>query len=144
MKILVLSLILFYNAFAITPFSLENISSVNVKILNKQKLLSEKKEEELTKKIEKRLNQAGIKTDSKSFSNFLIKVKGVEIADETVCLITLFLVEDVLITRQNPTKAIATTYSKDDFFQTDSPEDDIVESIEFLLEEFISQYQEEN
>jgi hypothetical protein len=144
MKVFILSFLLLCNAFAITPFSLEYISAVNVNILDKDKILSEEEEKKFTKSIETKLNQAGIKTDTSSFSNFLIKLKTDKVGDITVCHISLLLVEDVLISRDKPIKAIATTYSKDDFFQTVSLKEDIEESIDFLLEVFISQFQEEN
>lgn len=139
----ILALVFTTHLFAVTPFSLENLSSVNFKILNKNKALDKQTYADLNKTIMQRLNEAGIKTKTKSFANFLIKVKTVKLKDITACHVTLFLVEDVQINRDNPTKAIAITYSKDDFFESSNVQEDLQESIEFLVDEFLSQYEDE-
>lgn len=139
-----ISFILTTGLFAISPFSLENIKSVNVKILDKQKILDEKTYETLTNNVEKKLQEIGMRTQSKNFANLLIKIRSLESDTTTFLHVSLFLVEDVSIYREKETKAIATTYSKDDLFSSTSPKEDVIESIEFLLDEFLSQYIEEN
>lgn len=144
MKFLLLSFLLLSQAFALTPFSLENLSSLNPKVLDKKKSLDPKFKELLEKKLQQKLESIGLKTKSNSFSNLLIKIDSTKVGERILCYISLVLVEDVVIQREKPTKAIAITYSKDDRFVTNFFEEDVLESIEFLLDDFATQYSEEN
>ncbi|MBE0490639.1 MAG: hypothetical protein IBX44_00135 [Sulfurospirillum sp.] len=145
-KILFLFVCIFIGTqlFAISPYSLENLTSVNVKIFDKKKLLDIKSYEALDKKVKKTLQEAGIKVDSENFANFLITISTFLLQDQKLVHVRLFLVEDVSIKRDKITKAIATTYSKEDFFESTLLNEDIDESVTFLIDEFITQYKEEN
>jgi hypothetical protein len=145
MRILFLTFFIFSSGlFALTPFSLESLSSVNFKILNKNKALDEKTYIQLSKKIEEKLHDAGIQTQSKSFANLLLKIQSIKLDKTTVYNVSLTLVEDVSIPRDEEVKAIAITFSKSDFFETTSPKEELLESIDFLLDDFLTQHKEEN
>lgn len=139
-------LLLFYTIplLAITPFSLENVKSVNFIILDKKKTLSKELKKQIELEMRKKLKEAGIKTKSNSFSNLLLKIKKEKIASHSVYHVKLFLTEDIVVQRTEKIKAIAITYQKEDFFKTDLGEEDLIESIEFLADEFLSQHEEEN
>jgi len=94
--------------------------------------------------VEEKLQKAGLKTKSTSFSNLLFKVQTQKVNEITLVHVTLSLVENAHLKRSRPVDAIAITYSKDDFFETQSMEVDLKESIFFLLDEFIDQFKEEN
>jgi hypothetical protein len=137
MRILFLTFFIFSSGlFALTPFSLESLSSVNFKILNKNKALDEKTYIQLSKKIEEKLHDAGIQTQSKS--------QSIKLDKTTVYNVSLTLIEDVSIPRDEEVKAIAITFSKSDFFETTSPKEELLESIDFLLDDFLTQHKEEN
>jgi len=141
---LLLTLLLYTQTFAASPFSLEALHGVNVTFLNKNKLLSEAFSASLQKEVEAKLQKAGIETSTKHFSNLLFKVQTQKVKEITLVHVTLSLVENAYLKRSRPVDAIAITYSKDDFFETQSMEVDLKESIFFLLDEFIDQFKEEN
>ncbi|MDD2385020.1 MAG: hypothetical protein PHN18_12575 [Sulfurospirillaceae bacterium] len=138
------SFILNAQAAVLTPFSLEGIEAVNVTVLGKDKLFEGAFKQTLKDEVEKKLHALNIKTTSKSFSNFLIKVKTVTIEKSTLYYVTLSLVESVRISRDKTIEAIAITYTKEDSFESTNPEEDVKESILYLVEEFAEQYKDEN
>jgi len=142
--ILILTMLFHSQGFASSPFSLEALKGVNVTFLNKNKLLSEAFSASLQKEVEAKLQKAGIETSTKHFSNILFKVQIQKVKEITLVHVTLSLVENAHLKRSRPVDAIAITYSKDDFFETQSMEVDLKESIFFLLDEFIDQFKEEN
>jgi len=141
---LMLLFLVLSQALASSPFSLEALKGVNVTFLNKNKLLNEAYIASLQKEVEEKLQKAGLKTKSASFSNLLFKVQTQKVNEITLVHVTLSLVENAHLKRSRPVDAIAITYSKDDFFETQSMEVDLKESIFFLLDELIDQFKEEN
>lgn len=131
-------------SFALTPFSLENLKSVNFKIVDKQKLLDEKVKEALSNQIQKKLLAQNIQSTSKNFANFLIKFQTFKVGEKTFCTTSLFLIEDVNIKRDKPTTAIAITYMKQDSFEVENFSEDVSESVEYLVDDFLAQHEEEN
>ncbi|MDD3344407.1 MAG: hypothetical protein PHR87_12630 [Sulfurospirillaceae bacterium] len=133
------------SAFALTPFSLEGLEGVNITVLNKKhKVLDDAFKKSLEADIASKLKAVGIKTSSPTFSNFLIKVQENQTEKNTLCRVTLSLIENVHISRKNTVEAIAITFSKEDSFESNDLEADIRESVGFLVDEFIDQYKEEN
>lgn len=127
-----------------SPFSLESIKSVNVKILDKDKILDEPSLKSFTQEVEQKLLSLGIRTSTKAFSNLIIKIQAIKTDTITVCHINLSLVENAQLFRSIPVDAIAIGYMKDDLFESDDTKQDISQSIKFLIDEFIEQYKEEN
>lgn len=144
LTILILSALTFIPIFAMSPFSLESIKSVNVKIFDKDKILDESSITILTQEVEKKLLSIGVKSSTKAFSNLIIKIQAIKLNPITVCHINLSLVENARIARSIPVEGIAIGYMKDDLFESDDIKQDIAESIKFLLDEFVEQYKEEN
>ena len=143
-KIIVLLLLLTYS-YAITPFSLENLKELNIKFLNKKETISKSLEEKITKKVKEKLENLGIKTKTDKFSYLKMGVKIDKFDKITFVRTSIQIQEDVEILRDNPFKFMAITYKKDDSFEAEDLENDIYESIvDYLLEDFIDQYKDEN
>lgn len=145
---LLLTLLITTNIFALSPFSLEGVKSVNLKILDKSKLLDEKQLDSIKNQVELELKNLDIKTKSDIFSNFIIKIQGVTLKNNTYVLhISMFIVEESTPVRDKKQESMSITYYKDDFFDTTSKTllADTKESInDYLLSDFIDQYKEEN
>lgn len=130
--------------FAISPFSLEELRGVNITVLNKSGLLEESLAKEIEKKIAFKLLPLGIESSSKQFSNFLIKLDLIKSSTPNICHVTLSLIENGTFKRTKPIDALAISYTKNDLFECVDVQKEIVESIDFLVDEFIEQYKEEN
>jgi hypothetical protein len=146
MKILFLFTLLLGNLFAISPYNLEGIKAVNVKISDKGKVLSKEKKAEFTKRIEEDLHSLGVKTSNDEFSNLIVKIEAIEIKGKYVLNISLLVIENVNPTRTPKLQGLGLTYMKNDMFEVEeSVEKDIELSIfKFLFDDFKKQYQEEN
>lgn len=147
MKKLVLALFITTNLFALSPFSLEGIQSVNIKVIDKSKLISEDHLDTIKNKVEMELKNVDIKTKSDIFSNFIIKIQGSTINDKYAFHISMFIVEESSPIRDAKQENMSITFYKDDFFDTTKKDldMDIKESIiEYLLSDFIDQYKAEN
>lgn len=131
--------------FGITPFSVEKVKNINVKVVDKTKLLPAELKSKITKEIKSALANAGIVTQSDEFSNFIVKIEGIQVEKKHVVNISMFIIEDVFPLRDRENEAIAITYQKNDFFDTSDLQTDVYESvIDYLLFDFLEQYREEN
>ena len=143
-KLFLLILIVTYS-FSITPYSLENLKEFNVKVLNKKKTISKELEKKIVDKIKDEFNRLGIKTQSKNFSNFKIKIKIDKIKNVDFVRTSISVSEDVIPLRDENLEMLAITYKKEDSFEAEDLELDIYESIvDYLLDDFIEQYKNEN
>jgi len=144
-KFFIILFLISTSLYAITPFSLEGLKAVNVLVLNKDKIISK----EILKKIKvetlKQLKDAGLKTETDEFSNFLIKIEVEKVEKKSVVTVKLILIESVAPIRNKDLVNVAFTYQKNDFFVPDELEVEVYESaIEYLVPSFIDQYKEEN
>lgn len=144
LTIFILGALTFMPSFAMSPFSLESIKNVNVKIFDKEKILDEPSLKALTQEVEHQLLSIGIQSSTKAFSNLIIKIQAIKLDPIIVCHINLSLVENARIARSIPVEGIAIGYMKDDLFESDDVKKDIADSIKFLVDEFVEQYKEEN
>jgi len=144
---LFLALLISTNLFALSPFSLEGIKSVNIKVIDKSKLIPKYHLDSMKNQIEMELKNLDVKTSSDIFSNLIIKVQGDKIANSYAFHISMFIVEESSPVRDKKQENMSITYYKDDFFDTTDKTliDDTKESmIDYLLGDFIEQYREEN
>jgi len=145
MKYIILTIFLITNTFALSPFSLEGVKNVNVKLFDKSKLVSKKLKQKMVSTIKKEFSKLGIKTTSEEFSNFIVKIEAVKIQKTYVVNVSMFLVEDIIPSRDKNLESMGITYKKSDFFDTEDFEADVYESvIEFLLFDLLEQYRDEN
>jgi len=146
-KIFLITLFFLTNLFAISPFSLEGVKDVNLKVIDKSKLTTKENLEKIKYDVKYTLEKLGIKTETETFSNFIVKIQGIKIKSNYVMHISMFIIEDTVPARDKNMENMSITYYKDDFFDSDTKEIqvDIYESIiNYLLTDFYEQYQEEN
>lgn len=143
----ILPLLITVNLFALSPFSLEGIKSVNLKVIDKSQFIPKDKLDTIKNKIEMELKNLDIQTSSDIFSNFIVKIQGIKINDKYALHISMFIVEESSPIRNKNQENMSITYYKEDFFDTNEKDlhNDIKESIEnYLLSDFLEQYKEEN
>ncbi|MFZ9659311.1 MAG: hypothetical protein ACO29X_02050 [Arcobacteraceae bacterium] len=146
MKILILFTCLALQLFAISPYNLEGLKAVNIKISDKGKLLSKDKKVELKKRLEDESTKLGIKVSNDEFSNLIIKIESVKLNTKYVLNVSLYVVENVNPSRNKKLQGLGVTYMSNDMFEV---EDDLEKEIDIsifklLFDDFKKQYQEEN
>ena len=110
MKTLALLFFFVISSFAITPYSLENVKEVNLKILNKKETISKELEEKIENKIKEEFKKLGIKTTTENYSNFLVKIKIDKIQNIDFVRTSIFITEDIIPLRDKSLETIAITY----------------------------------
>ena len=144
MRFLIATLILSTSLFAVTPFSLQNVKSVNIVIADKGKALHKDTVPKIKKDVEAKLQELGIKTQTDDFINFIIKVDVIKLEKKHAVYVSLFMIESVNPLRDKELQNVAITYKQDDFFIADELDEEVYESaVEFLLYSFEEQYLEE-
>jgi hypothetical protein len=147
MRYILIALLVTINAYAISPFSLEGFKEANVIVLDKDKVLTKETKKKILTTLKKELKTIGIKTKTDNFSNLLIKISSIKVKKTYIVNLSLFIVEDIIPSRDKSLEGMGITYKKDDIFETtkNDLQTDIYESaIEYLLFDFIEQYKEEN
>lgn len=140
-------LVLSTQLFAISPFSLEGIKELNIKVLDKSQFTSEKTLDKIKNKINDSLYDAGIKTKSDNFSNFIVKIQGEKFGKKYGIHISMFIVEEAYPLRNQKQETMSITYYKDDFFDSNAKDlqENIYDSVvNYLLDDMLEQYKEEN
>jgi hypothetical protein len=145
MRFIITTFILSTFLYAVTPFSLQNVKSVNIVIADKGKVLHKDTVPKIKKDVEAKLQELGIKTQTDDFINFIIKVDVIKLEKKYAVKVSLFIIESVNPLRDKELQNVAITYNQDDFFIADELDEEVYESaVEFLLYSFEEQYIEEN
>ncbi len=135
------------NLFALSPFSLEGVKEVNIKVIDKSKFTNEQTLDKIKQNVQRELKNLNIKTKSEKFSNFIVKIQGKRFQAHYTLHISMFIVEESYPIRNKDQETMSITYYKEDFFATDHKtlQEDIYDSvIYYLLEDLADQYKVEN
>ena len=131
---------------ATTPYNLESIKALNILIIDQNDILSTAAEKQLKNALVKKLSANGIKGEKDGVGAMFVKVNATVKGNITIAFITLGVSEEAIITRGDKEVAsFALTYSYDDMIESLNPETDVYDSvINFLVDEFLEQYHEDN
>ena len=146
--IVTLSFLLFLQntLFATTPYNLESIKAFNILIIDQDDILSTAAEKQLKNALKKKLAKQGIEGEKDGVGAMFVKINATVKGNITIAFITLGIGEEALIKRDGrEVESFALTYSYDDMIESLNPETDVYDSvINFLLDEFLEQYHEDN
>ena len=97
----------------------------------------------IKKIIQKYAKEMKISTKGYSERPFAIIVSRVAVGKTLVLKVQLLLGEEVRRSEDNE-EVFALTYQKEDIFEVENLDEDLIESVEYLLGEFQDQYSEDN
>lgn len=143
MKKIFLLLILNLSLFAALPFTLENLQSLRIYVINKSDFIDKKQEELLKEAVAKKLSTAKIVLNATDSSTFMIKIESEQIGAVYAVNVGIAVGEEIITKRQDATQTLAFTYHANDFFQSKEPLVDTFESVNFLVDDFIDLYNED-
>jgi len=145
LAIFMFSLLTHTTLFATTPYNLEGLKSLNILILDLSDAIPPSLETRLAKDLKKELEANGIKTTKDGVGAMFVKMTTIKQNDHAVVYITLGVGEEGTIHRGKGIESFVVTYNYDDMIETQKLEEDVYDSvINFLLEEFLEQYHEDN
>ena len=143
MKKIVLFFSLCVSLLATPPFTLENLKNLRVYMINGTEFIDKKQESLIKKSVEQRLKSVGINLNAVDSSTFIIKIESVKIDKTYVVNVRVSVAEEIVTNRKDNVETLAFTYVVNDFMDTQEPYQDSLESIDFLLDEFIELYLED-
>ncbi|WP_321777879.1 hypothetical protein [Sulfurimonas sp.] len=143
-KLLFISLITYSSLFSASFFTLDNLGSLKIYTSLKVDYLSVKQKDEIKKLLHAKLQKAGFSFDNTDPTTFMLKIEAIEVDESQVIYVQIALGEDVQTLRKGNIKSFAFTYVANDFIDSEEPYVDTLESINFLLSEFIEAYKDDN
>jgi len=143
-KLIVLGLLFLPSALlGVTPFSLEGIKKLDVVVENSSKLIEDKTVKQLEGMMHKALNTLGVQSRTFSSSILILLISTPKYGDVLLVKAELMVVEQVR-RRGSEEESLGFTYRMEDMFEPEVLQEDMIESLEFLLGEFSDQYKEDN
>lgn len=126
-------------------WTLSNITQANIYISNDISSLKPDTLKSIKQKILVMLKKESIETDKRDSPVLMLNLTEIENDNSHYVYVRLSLGEDVQTSRINKPHTFALTYNSNDFIETDSEEldNDVLESIDFLLSQFIEQYEDD-
>ena len=132
--------------FATTPYNLEGIKALNILIIDNNDVLTPAFETRLKERIKKRMDSLGISSFKEGVGAISVSVRALEIDKEWIIHVCLSVGEEALVKRgHKQVVSYVKTYVYDDMVHTKLPELEVQSVVmEYLLDEFLEQYEEDN
>lgn len=144
MKKLILFLIITSSLFGDTFYTLDNIKNLRMYMTTSTNFLDKEKIAKIENSTKDRLLGAGFVFDGDDSSTFMVKIEALEILDTHVIYIEIGVGEEVKTLRDGDVYGFAFTYLANDLISSDDPFVETLESLEFLLSQFLEAYKLDN
>ncbi|MBA3025232.1 MAG: hypothetical protein FP820_02345 [Sulfurimonas sp.] len=143
MRTILFILLLSVSLSAALPFTLENLKNLRIYFINKSDFINKQQEAELKEAIAKKLTAAGIVLNATDSSTFMIKIESVHIDTTYVVNVGIAVGEEIITKRKDAVQTLAFTYHANDFIDTKEPYIETLESVHYLVDDFIDLYNED-
>lgn len=144
MKKITLFLLVCSSLFSQSFYTLDNVKSLSLYMPNKATYMDKEQKQSLKNSVIKRLEDAGFIFGKTDATTFILKIESINVEDTEVIYIQLGLAEEVLTPRPGKIHTFAFTYLANDFIDSDEPLKDTLESVDFLISEFLEAYKDDN
>ena len=129
--------------FAQTPFILTGLKKVYPMVEINTKKLDPALKEPILKRLKAMTKELGINTEGYSHRPLVIQITTHTVNDTLVYKTSLIMGEEVRRLDDNE-EVFAITYQMNDAIEPDNVKEDVLESVDFLLDQFSDQYKEDN
>jgi len=116
---------------------------LRIYFINKSDFINKQQEAELKEAIAKKLTAAGIVLNATDSSTFMIKIESVHIDTTYVVNVGIAVGEEIITKRKDAVQTLAFTYHANDFIDTKEPYIETLESVHYLVDDFIDLYNED-
>lgn len=131
--------------FATTPHTLEGITALNVLVIDQSNTISAETKEKIAAALKAKLDANGIKSQKDGVGALFVKINSTKIGKIWVAHIHLGIGEEAEINRSHKVRSFVLAYSNDDMIESENIDADVYDSvINFLIDEFLEQYHEDN
>jgi hypothetical protein len=144
MKLLVIALLTCKMLFGASLFTLDHLKNVRLYFINDSDFIDKAHEESIKEHLITRLKEAGFVFGERDSSTFFLKIESLKVAKSEVVYIQIGVGEQIVTKRKDNIESFSFTYLANDFIESSAAYNDTMESINFLLDEFIEAYHEDN
>ena len=141
---LIFSIFIFSSLHASGPYTLSKLECVKIQTRNKTQIFNEQDLLNIENLMKETLKSTELRINEMDCSPLRITLRAIEEDPNFYIYIKLNLREDVTTNRDTKTKTFALTYSALDFIKSQDVHEDVLDSVEALVEEFIKHYKEDN
>lgn len=128
---------------AALPFTLENLTNLRIYVVNKSDFINKQQEAELKEAVAKKLTAAGLVLNATDSSTFMLKIESIHVDKTYIVNIGIAVGEEIITKRKDAVQTLAFTYHANDFIQTQEPYVETLESVHYLVDDFIDLYNED-
>ncbi len=125
-------------------YTLDNVKSLNLYFSNKSGFLDKIQKENIQTLVTTKLEKAGFVFGETDAIILVVSIEAVEVEGTFIVNTKLALGEEVRTKRKDKIETFALTYEAHDFMESDEPYEDTLESLNFLLHEFIAAHKDDN
>ncbi len=111
---------------------------------NKVGYMTKEQKKDLKESVIQKLKKSGFVFGGTDATTFMVKIESININDTEVIYVQIGLGEEVLTQRPGNIHSFAFTYLANDFIESDEPIQDTIESVNFLISEFLESYKDDN
>ncbi len=126
--------------FAESIFTLENTNNLKIYFANETDFITPEQALVIKKATEEKLKTAGIELNKIDASTFMVKIQAIDMIESFVVLVQVGVGEEVITKRKGDIRTFAWTYYKTDLIDTKEPYKDTLESINYLVNNFVESY----
>lgn len=129
---------------AAMPFTLENLNGLRLFLINQSDFIKPSDEIALKRHIKNRLKKEGFLLDVRDPKTFFVKIESIQSGKLTFINTQIGVGEEVVTHRHDDVETFAFTYHYNDFIETETPREDLNVSIDFMMDEFLEHYRDDN
>jgi hypothetical protein len=127
------------------PYNLEGIQALNVLVVDENSAISPQLKNKIAEELKSKLEKNGIKSKKESVGALFVKINSLKSGKNTVVCISFGIGEEARIERAGQIDTFAVSYSNSDLFESEDVDADVYDAIvNFLMEEFLEQFREDN
>jgi len=130
-------------SFAGTPFTLSEIDELYVVVENNTKLVDQKTEAKLKAMMLTNLQELGVKTENYPSESLVLMISQNSFGNMKFLNAKMMVISQVKRAKAKES-TLGIIYMIDDLFDTTEPNEDMVESLEYMLSEFSDQFKEDS
>jgi len=143
-KLLVVVLFTCKLLFGASLFTLDHLTNLRLHVVNQSDFIDKTQEQNITTHLMSRLKKAGFVFGARDSSTFFLKIESLSVAKSEAINVQIGVGEDIVTRRKDNIESFSFTYFANDFFDSTEAYKETLESIDFLLDEFIEAYHEDN
>lgn len=144
MKKLLLIFLTCSSLFSASIYTLDNVKKLSIYFSNKSGYIDKQQKNDIKKSIREKLEKAGFIFTKPDSVTLIVKVQAKEIDETYVINVQLGTAEYVITKREGDVETFAYTYLRSELIESDEPYEDTVDMINFLLDQYIVAYKDDN